>query len=106
MIEVKPMDEGYIHIDCMHYGPITPTSAPRRGNEWQDTDDLPLHPWNDEVIIELAKKYERISEGWAGEPAREFMREMIQRIGTCAILAWEGGMIVGQLRFYPLARAR
>lgn len=62
MIEIIPMDEGYIHIDCMHYGPIDPSSPPRRGNEWQDAVDLPPHPWSDEVIVELAKRYERISE--------------------------------------------
>ena len=29
------------------------------------------------------------------------MRDMIQRYGSCAMLAWEEGKIVGQLRFYP-----
>ena len=106
MIEIKPMDESYILIDCLHHGPVDSSSPPSRGDLWQDTPDLPPHPWSDETIVELAKKYKRISEGWAGDPAREFMREMIQRYGTCAILAWEEEKIIGQLRFYPLTIAQ
>lgn len=102
MVEIKPMDEGYIHIDCMHYGPVDPLLPPRRSREWIDASGLPPHPWTDETIVELVKKYDHISHGWRGEPAREFMREMIQRYGTCAILAWEEGKVVGHLRFYPL----
>ena len=105
MIEIKPMDEDYILIDCLHHGAVDPSLPPKRGNEWQDAPDLPPHPWSDETIAELAKKYRRISEGWAGDSAREFMREMIQRYGSCAILAWEDGKVVGFLRFYPLSIA-
>ena len=106
MIEIKPMDESFILIDCLHHGPVDSSSPPRRvEKEWQDARNLPLHPWSDETIAELAKEYRRISEGWAGDPAREFMREMIQRHGSCAMLAWEGGRIVGFLRFYPLCIA-
>jgi len=102
MIEVKPMDERYIHIDCLHNGPVDPSVPPTRGRLWQDAPDLPPHPWSDDMIADVAKKYRRITEGWGGEPSREFMREMIQRYGTCAMLAWENGEVVGQLRFYPL----
>jgi hypothetical protein len=31
---------------------------------------------------------------------------MIQRYGTCALLAWDEQIIVGQIRFYPMAIAR
>jgi GNAT superfamily N-acetyltransferase len=34
------------------------------------------------------------------------MREMIQRYGTCALLAWREARVVGQLRFYPIEVAR
>ena len=34
------------------------------------------------------------------------MREMIQRYGTCAMLAWQDGKVVGQLRFYPIEMAQ
>ena len=106
MIEIKPMDESYIHIDCLHFGPVDPSSPPRREGLWQDAPDLPPHPWSDEIIAKLAKKYRSISKGWVGDPGREFMREMIQRHGTCAMLAWEDGLVVGQLRFYPLSIAQ
>ena len=106
MIEIKPMDESFILIDCLHHGPVDPSSQPRRvEKEWQDAPNLPAHPWSDETIGELAKEYRRISEGWAGDPAREFMREMIQRHDSCAMLAWEDGKVVGFLRFYPLSIA-
>ena len=71
-----------------------------------DAPDLAPHPWSDETMVELAKKYTRISHGWTGDPAREFMREMIQRYGTCAMLAWDQTKVVGQLRFYPMKIAR
>ena len=34
------------------------------------------------------------------------MREMIQRHGTCAMLAWEREEVVGQVRFFPLRVAQ
>jgi len=102
VIEINPMDESYIHVSCMHSGPVDPRKQPRSR---EDVPDLPRHPWSDEQIADLARNYKAISEGWRGEPAREFMREMIQRYGTCAILAWQDGLVVGQLRFYPLSIA-
>ena len=107
MIEIKPMGEAYIHIGCLHNGPVDPGLSPIQIDDgWFEAPDLPTHPWSDETITTLAKKYGRISEGWAGEPCREFMREMIQRYGTCAILAWDEGKVVGHLRFYPLGIAQ
>ncbi len=102
MIEIKPMDESFILIDCLHGGPVDPSLPPSHSELWQEAPDLPPHPWSDEVIADLAAKYKRMNEGYAGDPAREFMREMIQRYGSCAMLAWEGGKVVGHLRFYPL----
>ena len=107
MIEIKPMDESYILVDCLHHGPVDPSSSPRRvENEWQDAPDLPPHPWSDETIAQLAKEYKGISHGWAGDPGREFMREMILRYGTCAILVWEGQKGIGHLRVYPMSVSR
>ena len=106
MIEIKPMDEDYIHIDCLHFGPVDPASAPRRDDSWQSAPDLPQHPWSDETIAQVARIYKHISEGWSGDPGREFMREMILRYGTCAMLAWQEGQIIGHLRFYPLPIAQ
>lgn len=105
VVKIKPMDKSYIHVACMHYGPVDPLSPPRPGDEELETPDLPAHPWSDETIVELAKQHWQGCEGWGGDPAREFMREMIQRYGTCAMLAWEERKVVGLLRFYPLTVA-
>ncbi|HDY64643.1 MAG TPA: hypothetical protein ENH84_00215 [Phycisphaerae bacterium] len=105
-VVIKPMDESYILIDCLHHGAVDPSLPPRRLGGWQDAPELPPHPWSDETIGRLAKTYGSISDGWGGDPNREFMREMIRRYGSCAILAWEDGLVVGFLRFYPLAIAQ
>jgi GNAT superfamily N-acetyltransferase len=102
MIEIRPMGEDFILPRCLHGGPIEATAA-------QASDvarfELPPHPWSDETIREVAAKHGGITHG--GEPpSREFMREMIQRYGTCALLAWQEKRVVGFLRFYPMRIAR
>jgi len=99
------MDERYILITCLQKGPIDTTKwAP----SWHvDASQLPPHPWSNETIRDLADRYPMISHGGGGaEPQREFMREMIQRFGTCAFLAWEEQKVVGLARFYPMEVAR
>jgi len=106
MIEIKPMDEKYIHLTCLHEGPI---DSAKWTPSWNiDPRDLPPHPWSDETIVELAAAHGGgITHGNCKNPAgREFLREMTQRYGTCAILACEGQTVVGQLRFYPMKVAR
>jgi hypothetical protein len=44
MIEIRAMDESYIHIDCMHGGPVDPSSAPQQGRIWQDRTGSYLRP--------------------------------------------------------------
>lgn len=97
MIEIKPMDEGYLHLNCLHGGPIDTTKLEPLQKEV--SSDLPPGPWSDEMISELVAKI-----GHAGP--RQFIREMIRRYGTCAILAWEKQKVVGHLRFYPMKIAR
>ena len=103
MIDIRPMDEGYILPRCLHDGPIDATAE--RAPEPVEPD-LPPHPWSDDVISAVAAKH----RGWithgGDPPSREFMREMIQRHGTCALLAWEGTMVVGFMRFYAMGIAR
>lgn len=106
MIEIKPMDDGYINISCLHFGPVNPDVPLRPDWEQPKVPDLPRHPWTDETISELARKYKCPGEGQGGDSTREFMREMMQRYGTCAMLAWEDGRIIGHLRFYPLSIAQ
>jgi len=105
MSRINPMDESYILITCLHDGPVDTTKwVP----SWHvDASELPPHPWSNETIRELADRYPMISHGGRGaEPQREFMREMIQRFGTCALLAWEEQKVVGLVRFYPMEVAR
>jgi len=106
MIDIRPMDEGYIHVICQHDGPIdTSTFTPA----WEQPDAaLPPHPWGDATIARLAGDHgAMLTHGWCKSPAAmEFMREMIRRYGTCALLAWNGKMVVGHIRFYPMAVAR
>ena len=106
MIDVRPMDKSYVYTSCLHFGPVDPDVPLRPDWEQPKVPDLPAHPWTDETISELARKYKCLGEGQGGDPAREFMREMMQRYGTCAILAWEDGTVVGHLRFYPLSIAQ
>ena len=106
MIEIKPMNKDYIHVYCLHHGPVTAGVAPDGAPEWRKVEDLPPHPWSNETIVELSEKYDGISHGWSGEPSVEFMRDIIQSYGTCAMLAWQDKKIVGQLRFYPREIAR
>jgi hypothetical protein len=68
------MDEDYIHVDCLHYGPVDPAQSPRRGKLYQAVEDLLPHPWSDETIVELAREYRNITEGWHGDP----------RVSSCA----------------------
>ena len=102
MIKIKPMDESYLHLSCLHNGPINTTVFE------SPVDPLPgghpPRPWSDETLREVTGKYNsnRISHP---RPA-EFMREMIRRYGTCAILAWEEQKVVGHLRFFPMKVAR
>ncbi|MBN2583274.1 MAG: GNAT family N-acetyltransferase [Planctomycetes bacterium] len=100
MIEIRPMNEQYIHVRCLHGGPVDPAAC--QAEMAKDAQPLPPHPWSDETILAVTAGGARVSEGYSGRAGQEFMREMIRRYGTCAMLAWEDGRVVGQLRFYPL----
>jgi len=102
MIEIRPMDADYLHLGCLHGGPIdTTTVEPPR-------DPLPTghppHPWTDETLREIAAAYRE--HGISHPYPAAFQREMTRRYGTCAILAWEGRHVVGHLRFCPMRVAR
>lgn len=104
MVEIRPMGEDYILPRCLHDGPID--AAITQACETADLH-LPPHPWSDETIRDLVAENPDFGLCDAGEgfPA-EFMREMIQRYGTCALLAWEEQKVVGFIRFYPMEVAR
>jgi len=102
MIEIKPMDECYLHLTCLHDGPVDtgtfePPPDPLPGGH-------PPHPWSEGTLVAVAEAY-REHQLYHPRPAA-FMREMVRRYGTCAILAWDGRNVVGHLRFYPMKVAR
>jgi hypothetical protein len=102
MIEIRPMDESYLHLTCLHKGAVRttrsePPADPLPGGH-------PALPWSDETLREVIASYR---EHRVGHPRpAPFMREMIRRYGTCAILAWEAQDVVGHIRFYPMEIAR
>lgn len=102
MIEIRPMNEGYLHLVCLHEGAVDPArvQVPAR----RLPGGHPPHPWSDETLRAVAARY-REQRVYHPRPA-DFMVEMIRRYGTCAMLAWEGPQVVGHLRFYPLAVIR
>ena len=105
MIEIRPMDEGFLLPGCLHGGPIDPAVFEPPPDS--DSSGLPPHPWSDDTIRELAPTESPLLCPELKEPIeREFMREMIRRYGTCAILAWDGPHVVGHIRFYPMEVAR
>ena len=101
MIEIRPMDESYLHLGCLHGGPVdTATVQPPP----EDSEvDLPPRPWSNETLAKLAARY---PDEFPCLKHVELFREMIDRYGTCAILAWEGQKVVGHLRFNPMAVVR
>jgi len=104
MIEIRPMDEGYIHSTCLHEGAVdTRTLTP----DWEpEGTGLPARPWTDAMIAALAAKHGSEMLCGGGAVGSEFMREMIRRYGTCALLAWDGHDVVGHIQFYPMRIAR
>ena len=81
MVDVRPMDESYIYISCLHFGPIDPKAPIRSDWAQPQVSDLPPHPWSDGTIAELARMYRCLGEGQGGNPTREFMRDC-KRYGT------------------------
>jgi len=102
MIEIKPMDESYLHTRCLHDGPVDVTAL----GPYEDPlpEGHPALPWSDEVLDAVVEEYR--SHGIRCCPPTEpFARELIRRYGSCAILAWDGAVVVGQLFFYPMTIA-
>lgn len=75
-IVIKPMDRGFMLWRCLHQGGLSAGSI---------DSGFP--------------------EGWDGERYRAInvpvLEKIIDSYGSCAILAWAGGEVIGSLRFYP-----
>jgi predicted N-acetyltransferase YhbS len=102
MIEIKPMDETYLHQTCLHRGAVDPSRFEPPGDPLPNGH--PPGPWSDETLRDVAAAYQRHRVGHP-RPA-PFMKEMIRRYGTCALLAWQEQKVVGHIRFYPMKVAR
>ncbi len=78
-VTVEPMTERFILWRCLHSGPLSRSSLDR----WPADSTLPWASYrqrNLPLLLKLTRTY-----------------------GACAILAWAGDHVVGQLRFYPAA---
>ena len=102
MIEIRPMDESYLHLTCLHAGPVD-TRSYRAPPDPLPGGHPPL-PWDDDTLRRVLATYRQQGIGHPRPAA--FQWEMIRRYGTCALLAWDGPLVVGHVRFFPAAVAR
>ncbi len=101
-VEIRPMDVDLVTNVCLHHGPLAACMLTPAADATVDARLL-AHPWPDSLIDELAP---RLGQGLFCPPGhsverREFLREITRRYGACAIQAWDGGLIVGVVRFFP-----
>lgn len=76
-VVVEPMTEEFILWRCLHDGPLSCKTI----DVWPKTYTMLLERYRDRNV--------------------PLLRKLIQTYGTCAIVARDGEMVVGQLRFYP-----
>jgi GNAT superfamily N-acetyltransferase len=76
-VVVEPMTEDFILWRCLHDGPLSRKTI----DLWPETYTTLLERYRDRNV--------------------PLLRKLIQTYGTCAIVARDGEMAVGQLRFYP-----
>jgi GNAT superfamily N-acetyltransferase len=76
-VVIEPMTEEFILWRCLHDGPLSC-----------------------KTIDVLPKTYAMLLERYRDRNV-PLLRKLIQTYGTCAIVACDGEMVVGQLRFYP-----
>jgi len=76
-VVIEPMTEQFVLWRCLHGGPLSISTI----------ENVTPHPAMD----------------WSATRARNIplLRKLITAYGSCAILAYDGEQIIGQLRFYP-----
>lgn len=80
-IVIRPMDEGFIVYRKMYVPPITPANIAKvNPGDW----------------AEHLEKFKQ--KGWQ-KVIKDFFRKQIQVLGSCAILAWDGGGVIGKMYF-------
>ena len=78
MIEIKPMDKNFILWRCLHYGPLNNESI----------EQIPDNEYHDNLKQ-------------CGVRNVPLLEKLTDTYGACAMLAWDGDQVVGDLRFYP-----
>jgi GNAT superfamily N-acetyltransferase len=78
-VVIEPMTEEFIVWRCLHDGPLSRKTI----DQWPKTYATLLEYYRDRNV--------------------PLLRKLIRTYGTCAIVARDGEMVVGQLRFYPKA---
>jgi len=78
VIDIRPMNDDFILWRCLHRGPHTAQTL----EQWPPQE---TH-WQGQRAINVP-----------------LLRRLIDTYGTCAMLAWDNGTVVGFLRFYPKA---
>jgi GNAT superfamily N-acetyltransferase len=78
-VVVEPMTEEFILWRCLHGGPLSRDTI----DQWSSTDKMPWKRYRDRNI--------------------QLLMKLTRTYGSCAILARDGDLIVGHLRFYPKA---
>jgi GNAT superfamily N-acetyltransferase len=76
-VVIEPMTEEFIVWRCLHDGPLSRKTI----DQWPKTYATLLEYYRDRNV--------------------PLLRKLIRTYGTCAIVARDGEMVVGQLRFYP-----
>lgn len=76
-VTIEPMDEDFVVWRCLHGGPLSKESIEELPDEYADG----------------LKKFRAVNV--------PLLQKVIRTYGTCAILAKDGNLVVGTLRFYP-----
>ena len=76
-MKICPMDKAFILFRCIHFGPLSPTNIEKMN---MNAGGLSKEHFDRNKI---------------------FLTRLIDIYGSCAMLAIEGDLVVGQARFYP-----
>jgi len=82
-IIVKMMDDSWIINECITHGPI----EPRHGVVWSHSDRCTR------LLI-------------PGDEYENTMKELMEKYGNCAVIAWDGKLALGHMIFVPKIEAR
>lgn len=81
-IDVRAMDEDFIVYRKMYAPPLTPANIGK------------INPgdWAEHLQEFQGKGWQKLIE--------DFFRKLIHKMGSCAILAWDGDGVIGKMYFF------